>query len=179
MIIRSARLDDAFRIASIHVRAWQVAYRGIVPDEFLDALSVEQRHTRWQQNLEAGDSLTWVAEDCDIALGWISAARSRDIDAVPSTGEIWGIYVDPGHWRKGVGRALCAAAEQELRNQRFTALTLWVLKNNQRAIEFYVANGFAVDACKDRMIERGGKALLEMRMAKQLSPNCVRHSATR
>jgi ribosomal protein S18 acetylase RimI-like enzyme len=112
MIIRSARLEDALRIATIHVEAWRIAYRGIVPDEFLRALSVEQRHAVWQQNLEAGEALTWIAEDGDMAVGWISAARSRDDDAPQSTGEIWAVYVDPGHWSKGVGRALCAAAEQ-------------------------------------------------------------------
>ncbi|SRR5579883_123937 len=169
MVIRSARLDDALRIAAIHVRAWQVAYRGIVPDEFLDALSIEQRHKAWQQILEAGNSSTWIAEDRDMALGWISAGRSRDTDAAHSTGEIWGLYVDPGHWRKGVGRALCAAAEQELRNQEFTQVTLWVLKDNQRAIEFYSTIGFSPDASGEQTIERGGRILLETRMTKQFA----------
>ena len=167
MIIRPACLADALRIATIHVEAWQVAYRGIVPDEFLGALSVEQRHAGWQRILETGESLTWVAEDGSMALGWISMGRSRDVNAPLSTGEIWAIYVDPDHWSKGVGRALCAAAEQELRRQGFTDVTLWVLKDNERALQFYVSNGFIRDSCEDRIIERGGKALSEVRMKKQ------------
>ena len=169
MTIRSARPQDALRIATIHVEAWQVAYRGIVPDEFLRALSIEQRHAVWQQNLEAGESLTWVADDGETALGWISAGRSRDVDASQSTAEIWAVYVDPGHWSKGVGRALCAAVEQELRTQGFTDVTLWVLKDNERARRFYILNGFIQDACVDRIIQRGGKALSEVRMRKQLA----------
>ena len=58
MIIRPAGLADAFRIATIHVEAWQVAYRGILADEFLAALSVEERHVGWQRILETGESLT-------------------------------------------------------------------------------------------------------------------------
>jgi hypothetical protein len=80
MIIRPACLADALRIATIHVEAWQVAYRGIVPDEFLDALSVEERRVGWQRILETGESLTWVAEDKNMALGWISMGRSRDVN---------------------------------------------------------------------------------------------------
>jgi ribosomal protein S18 acetylase RimI-like enzyme len=169
MTIRPACPADALRIATIHVEAWRVAYRGIVPDEFLRALSVEERHVGWHRILETGESLTWVAEDGYMLLGWISVGRSRDVNAPPSTGEIWAIYVDPDHWSKGVGRALCTAAEQELRRQGFTDMTLWVLKDNERALQFYFSNGFIRDACADRIIERGGKALSEVRMKKQFA----------
>lgn len=168
MIIRPARPQDALRIATIHVDAWQVAYRGIVPDEYLRALSVEQRHLGWRQILESGESV-WVAEDGHKLLGWISAARSRDLDASPSTGEIWALYVSPGHWRQGIGRSLCAFAEQELRIQAFTEVTLWVLKDNERAIRFYKSCGFRRDSCPERTIERTGKSLAEVRMKKQLA----------
>jgi ribosomal protein S18 acetylase RimI-like enzyme len=165
MIIRPAGLEDALGIATIHVEAWRVAYRGIVPDEYLRALSIEQRRAGWRQILAAGESV-WVAEDGNKVLGWISAARSRDADS-SQAGEIWAVNVDPGHWGKGVGGALCTAAEQELRKQGFTDVTLWVLKDNERALRFYVSNGFIRDVCKDRLIQRGGKALSEVRMRKR------------
>src|ERR1051326_1277568 len=167
MIIRSARPEDALLIATIHVEAWRVAYRGIIPDEYLRSLSIEQRPAAGQQALEAGHPLTWVAEEGDAALGWISAAASRDADAGQSTGEIWAVYIDPGHWGEGAGRALCDAAEQELRRRGFTEVTLWVLKDNQRALGFYLSHGFFRDTCEDRIIERGGKELHEVRMRKQ------------
>jgi ribosomal protein S18 acetylase RimI-like enzyme len=167
MIIRSAKPEDALRIATIHVEAWRVAYRGIIPDEYLRSLSIEQRHAAWQQALEAGHPFTWVAEEGDTAVGWISAAASRDVDASHSTGEIWAVYIDPGHWGEGIGRALCDAAEQELRRRGSTEVTLWVLKDNQRALGFYLSNGFFRDACEDRIIERGGKELREVRLRKQ------------
>jgi ribosomal protein S18 acetylase RimI-like enzyme len=169
MVIRPARPEDALRIATIHVEAWRVAYRGIVPDEVLCALSIEQRHVLWRQNLEGKEPFTQVAEDGDTALGWVSAARSRDMDADArqSTGEIWAVYVDPGHWSKGVGRALCAAAEQRLRTE-VAAVTLWVLKDNERALRFYESNGFVRDADADKVVTRGGKELSEVRMRKRL-----------
>src|SRR5882762_9114245 len=153
MIIRSARPEDALRIATIHVDAWRAAYSGIIPDEYLRSLSIEKRHALWQQDLEAGHPFTWVAEESDSVLGWISAAASRDADASQSTGEIWAVYIDPSHWGEGAGRALCDAAEQELRRRGCTEVTLWVLKDNQRALGFYRSNGFSCDASEDRIIE--------------------------
>jgi hypothetical protein len=43
MITRDAELRDAGGIAKVHVRSWQAAYAGIVPDEDLAQLSVDQR----------------------------------------------------------------------------------------------------------------------------------------
>lgn len=90
MIVRSAQPEDALRIATIHVEAWRVGYRAIVPDEYLRALSIEQRQTVWRQILASGESV-WVAEDGGKIKGWISAARSRDVDASQLTGEIWAV----------------------------------------------------------------------------------------
>lgn len=168
MIIRPAGPEDALGIATIHVEAWRVAYRGIVPDEYLRSLTIEQRHAGWRRILETEESV-WVAAEGDTVLGWISASRSRDVNASQSTGEIWAVYVDPGHWGQGVGRALCAAADEELRKQGFTDVTLWVLKENERALRFYVLTGLIRDVCEDRFVHLGGKALPEVRMRKPLA----------
>jgi len=171
MIIRAARPGDALRIATVHVEAWRIAYRGIVPDHFLNSLSIEERAARWRKDLEAGHPLTWIAElgDSGTKLGWISAGASRDEDATPPTGEIWAVYIDPDNWGKGVGRALCHTAEQELRRRGFTQVTLWVLEQNERALRFYQSNGFVRDECKYRLSSRGGRELREVRLRKQFS----------
>ncbi|KAL2044143.1 hypothetical protein ABVK25_012432 [Lepraria finkii] len=41
--MREARIGDEAAVADIHVRAWQEAYRGLIPDEFLDALDPDDR----------------------------------------------------------------------------------------------------------------------------------------
>jgi len=43
MIIRKAKLDDATGIAKVHVDSWRTTYKGIIPDDFLNNLSYEQR----------------------------------------------------------------------------------------------------------------------------------------
>jgi ribosomal protein S18 acetylase RimI-like enzyme len=169
MMVRRARLDDAKAIAAIHVQAWQLAYRGILPSAFLDSLSVEEREKVWHQNLERRASDTWVAEEDGQLLGWISTARSRDTDALPSTGEVWAVYVAPAHWRRGVGRHLWTEAEKHLSGSGFSDITLWVLKGNARAIAFYQSIGLAIEPGSEKTITRGGAELREIRLRKQLS----------
>ena len=40
--IREANVSDAEGIAKVHVYTWQNAYLGLIPDSFLQGLSVEQ-----------------------------------------------------------------------------------------------------------------------------------------
>jgi ribosomal protein S18 acetylase RimI-like enzyme len=168
-MIRSAASVDARAIATIHVEAWRAAYRGIVPDEYLDSLSIDDRELAWRHNLLAADTANWVAQESDAIVGWISAGPGRDADTRVSASEIWAVYVAPRYWGKGVGRSLCVHAEQYLRTEGFIEVTLWVLKDNQRAVKFYLSNGFVLDVGVTKEIERGGKTLSEVRFRKQLT----------
>ena len=146
--VRGADPADAAAIAEVHVRSWQIAYRGIVPDDVLDGLSVAQRERMWGDLLAhgAGGPLVLVAERDDHVIGFCSAltqARDGAGDA-----EITAIYVEPGHWREGVGAALLSAALQELRCAGQTAVTLWMFAANDRALAFYRRFGFLADGAQ-------------------------------
>jgi hypothetical protein len=60
MIIRDAELRDARGIAEVHVRSWQAAYVGIIADEELAELSVDQREQFWMQILSKVERATLV-----------------------------------------------------------------------------------------------------------------------
>ena len=169
MVTRSAQPEDALAIATVHVEAWKAAYRGIVPDIFLDSLSLEQRSAAWRRILsEVPPEDVLVAQVADNIVGWISAAASRDPDAGPSTGEIWALYVAPAHWRTGIGRSLCEEAERRLAEQGSNEVTLWVLKDNSSAQRFYRAAGFVADPHCEKTIAWAGTELQEIRMRKRL-----------
>ena len=51
MVVRLATLADAEAIARVHVLTWQTAYRGLVPDDFLDALAIDRRTETWRNML--------------------------------------------------------------------------------------------------------------------------------
>jgi L-amino acid N-acyltransferase YncA len=149
--VRKATVEDASGIAFVHVRSWQVAYRGHMPDEFLDSLDLEKRTNMWRELTQDPDKIIFVAEDREGKIvGFSALGPSRDADANPNTAEVSAIYVHPEKWKKGIGRALLSASLDHVRKCEFDQLTLWVLEANQRARSFYESFGFIQDgAMKD------------------------------
>lgn len=168
MNVRRATPTDARGIAAIHVQSWRSAYRGIVPEEYLQSLSVEHRERMWRNALEGAGPETWVVEQDGAVRGWMSVAASRDSDATPSTGEVWAIYVHPAHWRRGVGQLLWHKAEEQLKHAGFTEVTLWVFKDNAPALAFYRSNGFVAEHGTEKTIQLGGADLIEVRLRTRL-----------
>jgi ribosomal protein S18 acetylase RimI-like enzyme len=143
VIIRPAELADARKVAELHVATWKEAYRGIVPDEYLESLSVEKREAAWRESLAKRLSELWVASESTSELaGWVSFGGCRDSDKPASVGELWAIYVSPRYWSCGVGRALWLTARSRLVELGFTEVTVWCLAGNDRAERFYRAAGF-------------------------------------
>ncbi|MFD5226288.1 GNAT family N-acetyltransferase [Microbacterium sp. NPDC058342] len=169
MLPRPATVDDAHGIAVVHVRSWQEAYRGLMPQEVLDGLSIAEREANWARIIdEAGrDSRTLVVErDGEIA-GWASFGAARDDDAAGS-GELWGIYAHPDAWSSGVGHVLIDAAERALHAEGHEIAYLWVLEGNERAASFYERHGWASDGAV-KTEHRPGLVLRERRHVKRLT----------
>ena len=163
MIIRPAEESDALGVAQVHVQTWQTAYRGLVPDEYLDALSVEKRKIAWSETIRKQTPELWISESNSVLTGWVAFGPSRDAAAAPSTAELEAIYVMPAYWGTGTGRGLWLAARKRLVERQFARATLWVLTQNVRAIRFYAAAGFQPDPASQKQIAIGGAALTEIR----------------
>lgn len=165
--VRRAEAGDASGIAEVHVRAWQAAYRGVLPDALLDGLSVGEREESWRALLDEGRDrrLTLVAEDPDGAVaGFCSVATPSDSDGVDEkTAEIGALYVDPPCWRQGIGSAMLTAALREVGARGLGETILWVLPENRAALVFYERFGFAVEGGIEKQEERSGRPVIRMR----------------
>lgn len=75
--MRLAVSKDAEPIARVHTAAWQWAYRGQMPDTFLDNLSVERRVAAWEASIAAPDEVVLVAEVNGDLVGFVSAGLRR------------------------------------------------------------------------------------------------------
>jgi GNAT superfamily N-acetyltransferase len=146
-------------IAIVHVRSWQAAYRGLVPQEYLDNLEVEQRYSVWERIVGEAEwprAGTFVAEDGGDVVGFASICPTRDDDEQPaSAGELAAIYLLPGTWGKGLGRELMASVLSALSDAGFDEATLWVLDTNCRARRFYEAAGWHRDGAVKQDARRG------------------------
>ncbi len=164
--IRQAALADVPAIAEVHVRSWQWAYRGQLPDDVLDRLSdtLARRIERFKVELAnlPPDDRWWVAEQAGQIVGFAITQPSRDADAPPMTGEVALIYLLSEAAGKGIGRALFAHAVDDLRERGYHQATLWVLESNQRARRFYEAAGWVPDGA-DKTEELSGALMHEVR----------------
>lgn len=158
MDIRRALADDALGVATVHVRSWQAAYRGLMPDGYLDQLDVERRRAGWERTIAETDwprTGTLVATEANgtvVGFAHIGPAREGDGDPIV-IGEIAAIYLLPEAWGSGVGRRLMAAAVNVLRDAGFAEAILWVFEGNDRARRFYEIGGWQLDgAAKDIVI---------------------------
>jgi L-amino acid N-acyltransferase YncA len=148
--IRRATAADARGIAEVHVGSWRHAYRGLLPDGFLDRLSVEEREASWREAFRDRGAAVFVAEEEGRVIGFASFGPSRDGDAGPEVGEIPAIYVDPTVVGAGVGRALLDAAIEAMREAGYRRATLWVLEANAHARRFYERAGWRWDGTVSR-----------------------------
>lgn len=158
MEIRRALADDALGVATVHVRSWQAAYRGLLPDPYLDQLDVERRRVGWTRAIAETDwprGGTLVAAEANAnVVGFANVGPARDDDVDPLVvGELAAIYALPAVWGSGVGRRLMVAAVNVLRDAGNAEAILWVLEGNDRAQRFYEIGGWQLDgAAKDVVI---------------------------
>jgi GNAT superfamily N-acetyltransferase len=146
--IRRAGPDDAWRIADVHVRAWKAAFRGLLPQDYLDALEPGDRVGQWVEALASTGRwpVVFVAEEGGRVSGFAAVGPTRDEDADPErVGELYTIYLDPGAWGGGLGVALLEQAVAELAEGGFERASLWVLHSNARARRFYERHGWTTD----------------------------------
>lgn len=171
--VRRATLDDVPELARVNIAAWRSAYRGIVPDEFLDCMDSARRELGWSRWLAQPEpDAVFVAtngrSDRVAAYASVCAVRERE-DAHPSlpTGELAAIYADPAVWRRGAGQAVHEAAIDALRRFGFRHAVLWVLEDNAAAQAFYRRHGWTSDGVREEF-EVGGQRPWEVRYSRPL-----------
>lgn len=161
-MIRAAIAADAPLLGTLHVHAWQRAYRGIFPDEFLDELDIERRIHWFSRAIDEGREIL-VAESGGSVTGFSSFGTSRGNE----WGELYAIYVHPDHWGEGHGHGLITATEQRLGEIGFDDVLLWVIDSNSQARRFYERQGWML-ARPVKIEEIGGIQVTEVRYEKDL-----------
>jgi len=156
---RTATLADAPAVARIHVASWDVAYRGIMPDEVIARTTLAWRTGWWAAEIARrewpvfvitaspyGRMAVWPYGRKREIVGFCHVTASRDPDADPRTvGEIPSLHVLPHLRGQGLGPRLLERALAELRDRGYRACTLWVLERNRPARTFYERLGWRLD----------------------------------
>ncbi|MEA3015377.1 MAG: aminoglycoside 6-N-acetyltransferase [Sphingomonadales bacterium] len=127
MIVRPAGPDDRSGWGAMRARLW--------PDEDPDALAAELADAR---------EIGFVAELEGELAGFIEiAVRNYAEGASGPAPYVEGLWVEPEHRRRGIARALLAAAEAWARDRGFGHLGSDALIDNEASRAWHRAAGFA------------------------------------
>ena len=169
ILIRAAVPGDELDVARVHVRSWQVGYRGLLSDEYLDGLRPADRARRYAFGSESRSfPKTLVATEAALIRGFATIAPAQDNDPA-DLAELNALYVHPDCWGRGIGAALESAARDLLVKLGYRNAMLWVLAGNSRAIGFYESQGWISDGTS-RQAEVWGVTVTEFRYFRHACP---------
>ncbi|MDR7335731.1 GNAT family N-acetyltransferase [Roseateles asaccharophilus] len=140
--LRAMTPADADAVALLHATSWRSAYRGIVPDSFLDHDVFADRQTVWRERLQGpatASAFGVVAEDASgqmIGFAYVLPGHEAECGTL-----IDNLHVHPDHKGGGLGRRLLQAVVRELGTDSTEPLHLWVLDQNEPAKRFYARMG--------------------------------------
>ncbi|HWR23195.1 MAG TPA: GNAT family N-acetyltransferase [Feifaniaceae bacterium] len=183
MELRTAAIQDIPLISRIHAASWKAAYKGMIPEAYLNTLPEEywvEPFTNW---LRAGELQAIIAWEGDTPAGCVSFGKPVSVpdlernELPEGCGEVRSLYIHPDHMRRGYGKALLRAAELELRIRGFSHCCLYTLEQNKIARAFYEKNGYVMDGGTGSY-EIAGKAITDLRYVKSLACPCPRRCKT-
>ena len=114
IVYREAKVEDIPQIARVHVESWRKSFAGIVPQAFLDQMSIEKRAQAFEERFFRDTFYKmFVAESLENGIvGFASFGAARD--EKPFDAELYAIYFLPEFQRKGIGGALFKACQREI-----------------------------------------------------------------
>lgn len=135
-ILRDGTVEDAEQKGFVHYTSWLETYTGLMPQEFLDKLKLEN----WIKNARKYPQNTIVAVVENNIVGFVVYLEdSNDIASIKPSSEIVALYVLKKYQKKGIGYALM---QEALKRVTKDTIILFVLEGNNNAINFYRRMGF-------------------------------------
>jgi len=129
--------DNPLEISKIYESSWKYAYKGMIPQDYLDSIPTGQ----WDNRINKAGLTSLVLIECGRMIGTASFCKSR-WEKYSDYGEVVSIYFLPSYIGKGYGKVLLNKCIEELKQCGFNKVLLWVLEDNHRARKFYEKNGF-------------------------------------
>lgn len=125
---REAAVEDIPRIARVHVESWQKSFAGIVPQEYLDKMSVENRIGQFEKGFAQKSFYKMlVAETSEKRIvGFADFGESQISDSFDA--QIYAIYFLPEFQRKGIGGNLFRLCQEKMAARGFKSMCLDTLE---------------------------------------------------
>ena len=188
MVIRAGSAADAAQIAEVQRDSWFGAYAGIIAGEIIDRVTALDGGARVRQSFRTRPWQRMIVAIPDGEdggggggggiVGYAAFGPETDVLGAPwphplstdgeerRVAELYALYVRPAWWSTGTGRALMDRVLARSVAAGYSAVTLWVLRDNRRARRFYERAGFAPDGATNVLTGLGDAR--ELRYRQQL-----------
>ena len=164
--LRQAGVNDAAELSRIQVDSWQAYCHIFSPAYMAEHNSFEGRFLYWMNLLTRDIDRTYLIEADGEAVGYITIGYPRDEDVLPGTLELTALYLRTEAAGKGYAAYVMRRLFTSIKAAGYDRMTLWVLKDNQHAIDFYRHLGFTFDSVEMTLPIHG--TILQTRMSKEL-----------
>ncbi|WP_039849967.1 GNAT family N-acetyltransferase [Grimontia indica] len=163
--LRKAVLSDVEQIAKIHVDSWEVAFEGLMPENYIKGYTLSARIKEWQETIQTNAEFVVVAESASTVVGFMSY---RVHPVAREIIELSKLYLCPTQYGKGMGSLFMRNLENAARDSGVRKIHLYVLNNNATAIQFYTKHGFEnADGFVSEEFE--GTTIIDVLMTKRVS----------
>ncbi|MFJ7887647.1 GNAT family N-acetyltransferase [Lysinibacillus xylanilyticus] len=159
MNIRKANSQDAQDIGKVHVDSWRTTYKGILPDDFLNNLSYEQRTELWKKNISDATNYVLVAENEQNEIIGFATGATRKTNSVPNATDLTSIYLLEEYQGIGIGKQLLTEIFAYFKLKGYEKVFVEVLAENKTR-NFYEYYG--AQYVDNTEIKIGGKVLEEL-----------------
>jgi GNAT superfamily N-acetyltransferase len=134
--VRRAVMADVQELARVQIASWRESYRGIIDDDYLDAMSFDRHAAMWAHAVSSG-AAAFLAELDGAIVGIANGGRRRrHARWCPQAGELYLLYVLKRAQSHGIGRGLFDAVQLNLAAMGHGDMTVQVLSANS-ACQFY------------------------------------------
>ena len=147
ILIRKAIKSDLNGIIRVNVETWKTAYKGVVPDKYIQAFANRTKDKMWRKQLMnmIEENIFLIAERNNheivgFVIGGLERSKHPNYE-----GELMGIYILEDYQRQGIGKALIRRVVKELIKMGINNMLVWVLENNPYRAYYDTLGGKVVD----------------------------------
>lgn len=138
MNIREANAEDMELIANLYVINWKKTYVGLLPDNFLNGLTVNDGINKWQEYLTKEKHRIFVAYENENFLGFSACKEDEELKNC--------LYLDSLHVSessrgKGVGTKLINTVGSYAYIKGYEHMSICIVKGNDKAKRIYEKMG--------------------------------------
>ncbi|MDI6666729.1 GNAT family N-acetyltransferase [Leuconostoc falkenbergense] len=136
-IIRKANQSDLLALATINTINWRETYADILPDEYLNTLSVSEIQKKWQTFIDSPVTTLQVVEIDNEIAGFVATS---DDDQIENATYVDALHISNRFQRKGLGTKLLNKVLEEAHKHN-KRVTIAILKGNENARNLYTKLG--------------------------------------